>query len=58
MKNCLVRVYAKGYFKEYTYHSATEEIDKKLSQGWIVKFVNTFSNHIEYVLEKHDSLLG
>lgn len=51
---CVVNTYLKGY-----YGRATEELEIKLKEGWVVKHVtpiveNQSTRRLEYILEKED----
>jgi hypothetical protein len=51
MRNCVVRSFAQGYTR------TTDYLDKKLNDGWCVKFITPFikngnTEYVEYILEK------
>lgn len=56
MKNCVVRTYGRGY------SSPTENLSKKLSDGWTVKSSTPILNrdgkteYVEYILEKENKV--
>jgi len=56
LKNCVVRTYGRGY------SSPTENLSKKLSDGWTVKSSTPILNrdgkteYVEYILEKENKV--